>query len=191
MLKWFTTKLQSSRIAAHNIQLAHELQELASAEVATVVVGAIEFCMTFRNSDSGVLISRAIQEPSKLTAADAKELYGQLEDILLTALQQDKHLVARTKHRHGAIFHENFAKRVHLNNMSIRLLLSRISHVFDTTDAEQLTQVSQRLRLALPSIEGAAEALMAEHKALGAAKREDYGTFIRDSAYNYAATYPF
>ena len=51
--------------------------------------------------------------------------------------------------------------------------------------------VSQRLRLALPSIEGAAEALMAEHKALGAAKREDYGTFIRDSAYNYAATYPF
>ncbi|MGH9427125.1 MAG: hypothetical protein ACRD2L_12580 [Terriglobia bacterium] len=191
MRKWLIGKLQSNRIANWNVQLALELKKLPASEVALVVVKAIDFCLSFRQHENGFLISKAIEEPSKHLADDgARELYGKLEDILLAAQQELKPTLERAKESLPPAAHANVAKSIALNHVSLRLLMSRVSHVFKSADPRYIGEVSACLRAALSSIDEAAAAFEAEQRATGTTKDGSYYKFVRDAAYNYAASYP-
>ncbi len=189
MLDWMKNKLQSGRLAATNLQLALELEELSPSEVASVVIGAIEFCLAFRESEDGFFISKAIEEPSTIHPSQVKEIYGQLEDILISTQAQDQQMLERAKDRFGASFEANFSKRVARSNTSLRLLMSRISRRIGA-DPERIAQISRCLRPALPMIDQEILTLQSEHSALGTEKDASYYSFVRNSAYGYAATYP-
>jgi hypothetical protein len=191
VLKWFVGKLQANRIANWNVQLASEIGALSASEVALVVVKAIDFSLSFRQHEDGFLVSKAIEEPSKhLTEDGARELYGKLEDILLAAQQSLEPTLKRAKESLPQTAHSNFAKSIALNHVSLRLLMSRVSHVFKAADLKYIGEVSACLRRALSSIDQAAAAFEAEQHATGAAKDGGFYKFVRDAAYNYAASYP-
>ena len=191
MRNWLIGKLQSNRIANWNVQLALELKKLPSPEIALVVVKAIEFCLSFRQHDNGIVISKAIEEPSKHLADDgARELYGKLEDILLAAQQELEPTLKRAKDSLPPAAHANFAKSIALNHVSLRLLMSRVSHVFKAADPRYIGEISACLRAALSSIDEAAAIFEAEQRATGTTKDGGYYKFLRDAAYNYAASYP-
>ena len=191
MLNWVTGRIQSGRIVTWNIQLASELKELPAAEVALVVVKAIDFCLSFRQHENGFVISKAIEEPSKHLLDDgARELYGKLEDILFAAQRELKPMLERAKASLPTTMHDKFAESTALNHVALRLLMSRVSHAFKAADIKYIGQVSQCLRAALPSIDDAATVFKTEQSATGIAKDPGHYIFVRDMAYNYAATYP-
>lgn len=191
MRNWLIGKLQSNRIANWNVQLALELKKLPAPEAALVVVKAIDFCLSFRQHDNGLVISKAIEAPSKHLADDgARELYGKLEDILLAAQQELEPTLKRAKGSLPPAAHANFAKSIALNHISLRLLMSRVSHVFKAADTRYVGEISACLRAALSSIDEAASTFEAEQRATGTTKDGSYYKFVRDAAYNYAASYP-
>lgn len=156
-----------------------------------VVVKGIDFCLSFRQHEDGFLISKAIEEPSKHLAHDgARELYAKLEDILLTAQRELEPTLERAKESLPPSLHGNFAKSVTLNHVSIRLLMSRVSHAFDSSDPKYLARVRDSLRAARPLIDDAVTVFKTEQAAAGITKDAGFYTFVRDMAYNYAATYP-
>lgn len=191
MLKWFVGKLQANRTANWNVQLASEISALSASDIALVVVKAIDFSLSFRQHEDGFLISKAIEQPSKhLTEDGARQLYGKLEDILLTAQQSLEPTLKRAKESLPQAAHADFAKSIALSHVSLRLLMSRVSHVFKAADPKYIREVSACLRSALSSIDQAAAAFEAEQRATGAVKDGGFYKFVRDAAYNYAASYP-
>jgi len=194
VLNWLKGKLQSGRIATWNIQLASELEQLTASDVALVVVKGIDFCLSFRQHDDGldgIIRSKVIEEPSKHLADDgAQELYWKLEDILFAAQRELEPTLKQAKASLPPAAHGTFAKSVTLNHVSLRLLMSRVSHAFKAADAKYVAQIAKSLRTACPSIDDAVRIFKAEQIAAGIAKDDGYYTFVRDSAYNYAATYP-
>lgn len=191
MRNWLIGKLQASRVANWNVQLALELKELSASEVALVLVKGIDFCLSFRQHENGFVISKAIEEPSKHLADDgARELYGKLEDILLAAQRELKPTLEQAKASLPPSMHSNFAKNVALNHISLRLLMSRVSHVFKAADPRYIGEVRGSLRSALPLIEDAVTTFKTEQAAAGIIKDAGFYTFVRDMAYNYAVTYP-
>lgn len=191
MRNWLIGKLQSNRITNWNVQLALELKKLPTPEVALVVVKAIDFCLSFRQHENGIVISKAVEEPSKhLTDDGARELYGKLEDVLLAAQEELEPTLKRAKDSLPSAAHASFAKSIALNHISLRLLMSRVSHVFKTADPRYVGEISACLRVALSSIDEAAAAFEAEQRATGTTKDASYYKFIRDAAYIYAASYP-
>lgn len=191
MQNWLIRKLQSNRIANWNVQLALELKKLPAPEVALVVVKGIDFCLSFRRNENGFVISKAIEEPSKhLNDDGARELYGKLEDILLSAQRELEPTLKRAKDSLPPTTYANFAKSIDLNHISIRLLMSRVSHAFKATDLKYVTEISACLRAALSSIDEAAAAFEAEQRASGTTNDDSYYRVIRDAAYNYATSYP-
>jgi len=164
---------------------------MPSPEVALAVVKAIDFCLSFRQHEDGFAISKAIEEPSKHLADDgARELYGKLEDILFAAQRELEPTLKRAKESLPPAAHANFAKSVALNHVSLRLLMSRVSHVFKAADPRYIGEVSACLRGALSSIDEAAAVFQAEQRATGTTKDASYYKFVRDAAYSYAASYP-
>lgn len=191
MWKWLIGKLQSNRIANWNVQLALELKKLAAPEVALVVVRAIDFCLSFRQHDNGLIISKSIEEPSKHLADDgARELYGKLEDILLAAQQELEPTLRRAKKSLPPDAIDKFSRSIALNHISFRLLMSRVSNVFKAADPRYVGEISACLRSALSSIDEAAATFEVEQRATGISKDSSYYKFVRDAAYNYAASYP-
>ena len=194
MLNWLKGKLQSGRIATWNIQLASELEQMTASDVALVVVKGIDFCLSFRQHDDGIdgiIRAKVIEEPSKHLAEDgAQELYWKLEDILFAAQRELEPTLKQAKATLPATAYGNFAKGVALNHISLRLLMSRVSHAFKAADAKYIAKIGGSLRATRPLIDDAVKTFKADHIAAGISKEDGFYTFVRDSAYNYAATYP-
>ncbi len=191
MFTWLKRRLQAGRIASWNAQLASELGDLTPVEVASVLVKGMDFAMSFRQHENGFVVSKAIEEPSKHLASDgARELYGQLEEILLTAQAQAGPMLAGAKESLAPVQHAVFARSVELNHISLRLLMLRVARVINAADAQTITQVTKAVRGALPCLGVAVKQFEQEQRATGVTAVASHYTFLRDMAYNYAVTYP-
>ena len=191
MLNWIRTKLRSVRIAATIIQLESDLQTLSKNDIAYVVVCAIEFCLAFRNSSNeGVFVSMAMEEPDRLSPADASQLYHMLEDILLTGERRNKDFILQAKQRHGSTIHKDLDGKLRLSTNSIRLVMARLSCVFTTPNAKRINRISAYLRSASPLIDSTVKLVISEQAAIGREKSPGYYEHARNSAFVYATTYP-
>ena len=162
---------------------------MSAQDLAAVVVAGMEFCLGFRVSDDGVMLAMAIKEPSRLHPNDAEEIYFRLEEILQTGQRQNQVGLTRARERMGAVFAADLARRVSVNDVALRLLMTRVARVFDRSLDERVRQMEQRLFGALKYIDQAVADLKVAKSALGEVQIEEHWEFLRNSAYVYASSY--
>ncbi len=188
MLNWLLGKLRSTRVTVNNIWLSSDLQSLSTCEIAVVVVGAMEFCVGLRGSN--IFIARAIEDPESLSKDEAKSIYHELESLLLDSQQKDKLLLSRVKSSYPLSVHENLVKELRLNDVSIRLLMARVSYVFKIDNPKRVNKISMLLKSGYSDIEKAVDILVKKKEAVGEAYTNEYRQYVKNSAGVYALTYP-
>ena len=162
-------------------------------DLASSVVCAIDFFMGLEASSNSSKLVKLIENPSQLPSSQVHiDAYVLLEEMLKAGKQKNKVAIEHHRMNQGVESAIRLGKRLGINVMGIRILMSRIAGVFDYSSNRTIHQFGPMLvhLCAIGVIQQAVVALKTEDSTSVEQRSTAYWETLLERAHIYASTYP-